>query len=297
MGTPEYMSPEQIQNPQGVDYRADVYGFGCVLYEMVSGSPPFVGDPEAGEFDVDRKHVDQPPVPLRERREDIPLRLARIVQTSLAKAPEDRFAGCGSFGKALESVLPELDVSPAEAGAASDSRIPPPIVLSLAGIGLPFVSFHQDFFVPLFLLGWVGFVFVQRRVLFIAWQSIRDGKRRTTAPAAVGRLFIPMFGVYWGSQAYPGFAADYNRFIAERRLGCPRQPIWFYWFFYVFQFLVVPVLVFVNQKVAGYAFWIEFVALGPTMIALLCSAVNRLAAARPMTFEMLPAASNAQVLG
>ncbi|MDF4249291.1 serine/threonine-protein kinase [Streptomyces sp. WMMB303] len=86
MGTPHYMSPEQIAD-SAVDHRSDLYSFGCVLYEIATGSPPFEGgDPWA----VLVGHRDTPPVPPRAHRPDLPPPLATAILRLLAKAPDDR---------------------------------------------------------------------------------------------------------------------------------------------------------------------------------------------------------------
>src|SRR4029453_4164023 len=68
VGTPEYMSPEQIATPGDIDHRTDVYSFGCVLYEMLSGQPPFGSrDDGTTEFELMQAHVQRSPVPIRHR--------------------------------------------------------------------------------------------------------------------------------------------------------------------------------------------------------------------------------------
>ncbi|WP_338674829.1 serine/threonine-protein kinase [Streptomyces sp. SCSIO 30461] len=86
MGTPHYMSPEQISSGP-VDHRSDLYSLGCVLYEMVTGVPPFdLGDTWA----ILVGHRDTPPDPPRTRRADLPEAFDRIVLDLLAKTPEGR---------------------------------------------------------------------------------------------------------------------------------------------------------------------------------------------------------------
>jgi tRNA A-37 threonylcarbamoyl transferase component Bud32/tetratricopeptide (TPR) repeat protein len=97
MGTPHYMSPEQIAGT-GVDHRSDLYSFGCVLYEIVTGTPPFdLGDPYA----ILVAHRDTPPEPPRTHRPDIPEELERFILTLLAKAPEDRPEDAAALTRSL----------------------------------------------------------------------------------------------------------------------------------------------------------------------------------------------------
>ncbi|MEU1853670.1 serine/threonine-protein kinase [Streptomyces sp. NPDC019990] len=86
MGTPHYMSPEQISGTE-VDQRSDLYSFGCVLYEIATGAPPF--DLEDA-WAVLVGHRDTPPRPPREHRPELPEYLERIVLDLLAKEPGQR---------------------------------------------------------------------------------------------------------------------------------------------------------------------------------------------------------------
>ncbi|MGV9811574.1 tetratricopeptide repeat protein [Streptomyces cellulosae] len=86
MGTPHYMSPEQIAGEK-VDRRSDLYSFGCVLYEIATGAPPFDLD-DAWAILVG--HRDTPPRPPRRHRAELPERLERVILDLLAKDPDDR---------------------------------------------------------------------------------------------------------------------------------------------------------------------------------------------------------------
>ncbi|HET7039325.1 MAG TPA: serine/threonine-protein kinase [Gemmatimonadales bacterium] len=99
IGTPEYMSPEQAEPGASVDGRSDVYGLGCVLYEMVTGEPVFTG---ATMQAVLARHRAERVPSVRVTRPEAPEALDRIVQTALAKAPRDRFPGAAALAGALE---------------------------------------------------------------------------------------------------------------------------------------------------------------------------------------------------
>ncbi len=87
VGTPAYMSPEQARGEE-VDHRADLWSLGVVLYEMVAGRRPFKGEHEqAVLFSLLNEH----PRPLHELRPDAPPELERIVDSLLAKEPDDRY--------------------------------------------------------------------------------------------------------------------------------------------------------------------------------------------------------------
>jgi eukaryotic-like serine/threonine-protein kinase len=86
LGTSAYMSPEQALG-QPVDARSDIYSLGCVLYEMLTGQPPFVADVAAA---VMHQHVRVAPKPAIERNPAIPASLNTLVMEMLAKQPKDR---------------------------------------------------------------------------------------------------------------------------------------------------------------------------------------------------------------
>ena len=103
LGTPDYMSPEQIRNPRDVDRRSDIYSFGCMFYELLTGWPPF--DRGAGyetEHDIKTAHVNALPTPPVERKAGLPAPLNDIALHCLAKSKEDRPQSC-------EEILAELE--------------------------------------------------------------------------------------------------------------------------------------------------------------------------------------------
>ncbi|MFF9899688.1 tetratricopeptide repeat protein [Streptomyces longispororuber] len=97
MGTPHYMSPEQISGAE-VDQRSDLYSFGCVLYELATGAPPFDLD-DAWAILVG--HRDTPPEPPRRRRGELPEFFDRIVLDLLAKQPDDRPGDARELGRRI----------------------------------------------------------------------------------------------------------------------------------------------------------------------------------------------------
>jgi hypothetical protein len=87
MGTPLYMSPEQVRG-QAVDPRSDIYSFGVTCYHMLAGEPPFKG---STAFDVALQHVQGEARPLGSIRPDLPPELCAIVHKMMAKRVEDRY--------------------------------------------------------------------------------------------------------------------------------------------------------------------------------------------------------------
>ncbi len=98
LGTPYYMSPEQAVAQRDLDPRTDIYSLGCVLYEMLTGEPPYTGpNPQA----VLAKRLTEPVPHLRTAR-DVPLALERAVTRALARSPADRFSTAAEFAGALQ---------------------------------------------------------------------------------------------------------------------------------------------------------------------------------------------------
>jgi hypothetical protein len=98
VGTPAYMSPEQASGDGLIDGRSDVYGLGCVLYEMLTGEPPFIGLTSQGTI---ARRFQGPPVPARVRRPEVPAAVAEAAEKALAIEPADRFATAAEFRAAL----------------------------------------------------------------------------------------------------------------------------------------------------------------------------------------------------
>jgi serine/threonine protein kinase len=86
MGTPEYMSPEQAAG-RPADARCDVYALGAILYEMVTGIPPYSGD---NFMEILTKKATQDPPPPRTVREDMPVQVSDLVMAAMARNPDDR---------------------------------------------------------------------------------------------------------------------------------------------------------------------------------------------------------------
>jgi TolB-like protein/Tfp pilus assembly protein PilF len=104
VGTPAYMSPEQAAAERELDGRSDLYSLACVVYETLTGEPPFAGG--SGQRTLSR-HLLEPPAPLRQRRPTIPEQVERAVLRALAKEPENRFAGTAEFAAALTAPTAE----------------------------------------------------------------------------------------------------------------------------------------------------------------------------------------------
>ncbi|MFN8610629.1 MAG: serine/threonine-protein kinase [Vulcanimicrobiota bacterium] len=122
-GTPAYMAPEQVSaSGSEVDLRTDLYSLGVVLYELLSGSPPFFSE---DVHEMITQHVTQPPPPLASRVANLPRGLASVVHTLLAKKPTNRYATAERVLEALAEVEKEAAPAPAVtqmASPASDTQ-------------------------------------------------------------------------------------------------------------------------------------------------------------------------------
>jgi len=98
LGTPHYMSPEQAMGAREVTARSDVYALGAVLYEMLTGDPPFTGSTAQA---IVARVVTESPRPLLPQRHTIPPHIEAAVLTALEKLPADRFGTAAEFAAAL----------------------------------------------------------------------------------------------------------------------------------------------------------------------------------------------------
>jgi serine/threonine protein kinase len=99
LGTVEYAAPEQIEGGQ-VDARTDVYALGCVLYESLTGSPPFS---QGTEHAVLHAHLVDPPPSVSRVRPELPLAFDGVIATAMAKDPDERFSSCGELARAARN--------------------------------------------------------------------------------------------------------------------------------------------------------------------------------------------------
>jgi beta-lactam-binding protein with PASTA domain/predicted Ser/Thr protein kinase len=118
MGTAQYLSPEQAQG-QPVDARSDLYSIGVVLYELLTGVPPFDAD---SPVTIALKQVSEAPVPPRLRNGAVPAALDAVVGRALRKDADDRFQDAEAFTAALESAMAGGYVEPEDPVAALEEE-------------------------------------------------------------------------------------------------------------------------------------------------------------------------------
>ncbi len=102
LGTPHYMSPEQATAEKEITARSDVYSVGSVLYEMLTGNPPFTG---AVAQQIIMKIITEPAEAVTKHRKSVPLHVADALAKSLEKLPADRFESAKAFAEALGNPL------------------------------------------------------------------------------------------------------------------------------------------------------------------------------------------------
>jgi serine/threonine-protein kinase len=103
VGTPAYMSPEQASAERDLDGRSDLYSLACVLFEMLSGQPPFAGTSPRATM---ARHAIEPPPSIRSLRPTVPLAVDLALERALAKDPAARFATMADFCDALVTPVP-----------------------------------------------------------------------------------------------------------------------------------------------------------------------------------------------
>jgi serine/threonine protein kinase len=139
MGTPSYMAPEQAEGRHDVAERADVWALGAILYECLSGRPPFRGESRSETMELVKK---QPPVPPRRLRAEVPAELEAICLKCLEKRPEHRYAAASELAEHLQAWL---DGKPVRIRSQRSRR---PLVATFALLLLAAVAAGAFFLLP-----------------------------------------------------------------------------------------------------------------------------------------------------
>jgi len=98
LGTPDYMSPEQARGTRRLDGRTDIYSLCCMLYEMLTGVPPFHGDNESA---VMARRIMEDPPHVRDARKDVPKAIDKILHKGMATNPKKRYSSAAQFVEAI----------------------------------------------------------------------------------------------------------------------------------------------------------------------------------------------------
>ena len=135
LGTPAYMSPEQVAGDPDIDHRADIYAWGCLAYELLTGTAPFVRESVQRTLAA---HLTEAPAPIGPRRADTPPGLERLVLRCLAKDPAARPANAGEILRDLDGVF-----TPAGSSSQLPTATPGALTLRkfvLGGLGVAAVA-------------------------------------------------------------------------------------------------------------------------------------------------------------
>ena len=180
LGTPHYMSPEQAMGERELTARSDVYALGCVLYEMLSGEPPFTGPtPQA----IVARVVTEEPRSLSLQRKTIPSNVEASVQRALQKLPADRFGSAAEFASAL---VDSRITHPTTAIRAEQRAAPKRTTRVTLAVGAFAVAFAA-------LAGW--------------------GWLRSTPSPQVTRFAVALEDIYVDSDDAPGISPDGRLFV------------------------------------------------------------------------------------
>ncbi|MBV8160218.1 MAG: serine/threonine protein kinase [Acidimicrobiia bacterium] len=195
LGTAKYLAPEHVAG-QPQDRRSDVYGLGVVLYEMLSGRPPFTGDTDMA---IAFQHAHAEPPKLRPLRPDVSRRLEGIVLKAMAKAPEQRYATAADLRTALLSVPLDHDEDDDDITTAMFVRDVPPPSRDF-GVRRSWAVFVVLVAVVAAVLGIVAYLFWQSQT---GTSLLHSGARHgTTAPAAVIRVVAHSFDPFGDNQEH-----------------------------------------------------------------------------------------------
>ena len=129
LGTPAYMSPEQIRGDKKVDGRSDIYALGIVTFEMLTGKAPFEAD---SPVNLMMMHLNTPPPRVPETAAQLPPGSSQVIERALAKEPGDRYQKAAEFGRAFEELTTGkrralmADIGSPARNAAGTADLPPP---------------------------------------------------------------------------------------------------------------------------------------------------------------------------
>jgi serine/threonine-protein kinase len=130
MGTVDYVAPEQIAG-EHVDGRADQYSLGCLMYECLTGEPPFARESDVAALYA---HLEEPAPTVTEKRPDLPGAIDSVIATALAKSPDERYATCRELVTTARQALGIAETAPSRRLRASVLVALIAIALATAGV-------------------------------------------------------------------------------------------------------------------------------------------------------------------
>ena len=182
LGTAAYLSPEQAKG-EPVDLRSDVYALGCVLYELLTGAPPFGSAADSPPVAVAIRQVSEPPEPPSRRNPRIPAPLDAVVLTAMAKQPGQRYQSTQAMHGDLARVLAGRSLSTGP-GAAEAPTVTRPTLPVAAG---PASAARRPAWAPVRLLAAAGIVVALMMAMLWPDSAAPAGRAQATptiAPAS-----------------------------------------------------------------------------------------------------------------
>ena len=193
MGTPEYMAPEQASG-KPADPRSDVYAVGGLLYEMLTGNPPYEG---SNFMEILHKKANSMPAPLSSVRNDVPAQLEMLIMRAMAKDPEQRPQSMEALERELNNVAMLLFSNFSSMPLVEPDLSPPPGVLG----ALPGVKVASGVF-----------------------DRVRQLDRKAKAVMAAGAAIGLAFAFIWVGRASHGVGKDRSA-IAPVAVAAPPPPV------------------------------------------------------------------------
>ncbi len=210
------MSPEQISASGDIDGRSDLYSLGCVLFEMLAGTPPFVGSMES----VTRQHLMADPPPITSRRAAVPPQVAAAIMRALSKTPADRFNPAAQFADALRPMGRSSSSASAPATVGASLSTSPAgaagVFLLVSGLVLAII------YLLVLQVGLPMWVFATAMGLLVVGLPIIVGaaaaERKRSANARRG-LLSWRNAIWGGGAAFGALALLSGGWVASRALG------------------------------------------------------------------------------
>jgi eukaryotic-like serine/threonine-protein kinase len=197
VGTPQYMSPEQATGERDIDARADVYAIGAVLYEMLSGQPPYSGPtPQA----VLARSLTEEVVPLPTVRPGVPAPVAAVVAKAMARRTADRYASGGELEQALAAARDALrsEATPAPVRGPSLAQAWGVFVISAVVSLAVIYGLVSRWGLASWTLGLAGALLAIGAAVLLATGRIEASRRAGTPVTGMGRWLT------WGNAARGG---------------------------------------------------------------------------------------------
>ncbi len=231
MGTPTYMSPEQCRGAGKVEQPSDVYSLGCVLFTILIGRPPFLGE---GVGDLIVKHISEPAPRAATLRSDIPLAVDELIARCLEKEPGRRYATGTELARAIGELLGAPRAALALEAAHAPTLVRPagqrvnPIATTLSGAGAMSMS---ELVRPRprkpVLLGLLGLVIAGGAITAVVatWDSTTSRATPTTQPqGSAASIVMPPSAVVHASPPIDAAGASPHRFASQPPLAPDERP-------------------------------------------------------------------------